>query len=110
MAGRGDEGTVIDYSRSHTLEDWWERRWGGYNSRQSFSPNPEIMFLDELSPVAQQLITQPVAFLGGLASGLLRLNLTQEPVKSWLEQQGAPVVAPSSPNHNGSGPKSITID
>jgi hypothetical protein len=68
------------------------------------------MFLDELSPVAQQLIAQPVAFLGGLASGLLRLNLAQEPVKSWLEQQGATTVTSSSPNHNGSGPKSITID
>ncbi len=69
------------------------------------------MFLDELSPIAQQLLSQPAAFLGGLASGLLRLNMAEDPVKSWLQQQGATLTAaPSSPNHNGSGPKSITID
>ena len=69
------------------------------------------MFLDELSPVAQQLLSHPLAFLGGLTSGLLRLNMAEDPVKSWLQQQGAtPPIPPSPVNQNGSGPKSITID
>lgn len=70
------------------------------------------MFLDELSPLVKDLVQNPVAFLGGLASGLLRLDLNQDPVKSWLEKQGATV--PRSPDDNnkpgGNGPQSISID
>jgi hypothetical protein len=73
------------------------------------------MFLDELSPVAKELVSHPVAFLGGLASGLFRLNLSDDPVKSWLEQQtGASISSPSADgslsNGRGSGPQSISID
>ncbi|MGG6293504.1 hypothetical protein ACQ4M4_03685 [Leptolyngbya sp. AN02str] len=72
------------------------------------------MFLDELSPVARELIGHPVAFLGGFVSGLFRLNLSDDPVKSWLEgQTGASVSSPTSTDsHNGksSGPQSISID
>ncbi|MFM7470970.1 MAG: hypothetical protein LVS60_00590 [Nodosilinea sp. LVE1205-7] len=70
------------------------------------------MFLDELTPIAQQLLGHPVAFLGGFTSGLLRLNLAADPVKSWLHTQG--VTAPTSPgtagDRNGRGPQSISID
>jgi hypothetical protein len=73
------------------------------------------MFLDELTPFVQQLTAHPVAFLGGLTSGLLRLNLADDPVKSWLQNQGAnpSTAAPSSAgasSRNGSGPQSIAID
>ncbi|MFQ4139379.1 hypothetical protein PGN35_023985 [Nodosilinea sp. PGN35] len=72
------------------------------------------MFLDELTPFVQELTAHPVAFLGGLASGLLRLSLADDPVKSWLQNQG---VAPADGNsgtpwgsdRNG-GPQSISID
>ncbi|MBD2230291.1 hypothetical protein [Phormidium tenue] len=72
------------------------------------------MFLDELTPFVQELTAYPVAFLGGLASGLLRLSLSDDPVKSWLQNQGI-----TPPNENGSGwgssdrnggPQSISID
>ncbi len=73
------------------------------------------MFLDELSPLFKELMNSPVAFMGGLASGLLRLNLDQDPVKSWLEKQGA--AADSNHDDNGgsgggssNGPTSISID
>ncbi|MEY2984796.1 MAG: hypothetical protein RLZZ568_1413 [Cyanobacteriota bacterium] len=46
------------------------------------------MFLDELKPVAQELCQQPVAFAGGFVSGVLRLKLTDDPLKSWLQKQG----------------------
>ncbi len=73
------------------------------------------MFLDELTPFVQELTAHPAAFLGGLASGLLRLNLADDPVKSWLNTQGATApgyddASASSNSRNGGGPQSISID
>lgn len=68
------------------------------------------MFFDELTPIFKELTQQPVAFMGGLFSGLLRLNLADEPIKSWLDKQGS-VSSYSTVTHNGkSGPQSISID
>jgi hypothetical protein len=71
------------------------------------------VFLDELTPIFNQATSHPISFLGGLFSGLLRLNLSDDPVKSWLEQQAG--VSPASSttevnNGKGSGPQSISID
>jgi len=71
------------------------------------------MFLEELSPFLQELTRQPVAFVGGFVSGVLRLNLDEDPVKSWLNKQNVTV-----PDHdtdfnnsgNASGPQKISID
>lgn len=72
------------------------------------------MFMDELTPVVRELAGHPIAFLGGFVSGLLRLNLADDPVKNWLEQQaGVTIAQPSASsqtNGNGSGPKQISID
>lgn len=73
------------------------------------------MFVQELSPIFQELVHKPVAFLGGFASGLLRLNLSEDPVRTWLDR-GLGVTVPSSNSpsgdndNNGSGPQSINID
>lgn len=70
--------------------------------------------MDELKPILQELTQEPLAFLGGFVSGLLRLNLHDDPVKTWLEKQGAPMssTAADSQNNNGNsgGPQSITIE
>lgn len=72
--------------------------------------------MDELSPILKELTQYPIAFLGGLASGLFRLNLNEDPVKGWLEQRtGQPLDDSSlndsgSNNGNGSGPQSISIE
>ncbi|HIK44650.1 MAG TPA: hypothetical protein IGR64_07140 [Leptolyngbyaceae cyanobacterium M65_K2018_010] len=72
------------------------------------------MFLDELSPLVRELMGHPAAFLGGVASGLLRLSLGDDPVKSWLTNQG--VTPPgrgtgySANQQNGGGPQTIAID
>lgn len=73
------------------------------------------MSVEELSPILQEMTRNPVAFLGGFAAGVLRLNLAEEPVKTWLSQQG--VAAETSPtpgaktgNSTSSGPQSIAID
>lgn len=46
------------------------------------------MFLEEFKPVAREFCKQPVAFAGGFVSGVLRLKLTDDPLKSWLRKQG----------------------
>ncbi|MDM9382992.1 hypothetical protein QUB80_20055 [Chlorogloeopsis sp. ULAP01] len=72
------------------------------------------MFLTELTPIFNQFTQHPVSFVGGFFSGLLRLNLADDPVKSWLEQQRgySTYTATSSEAHNGkaSGPQSIAIE
>lgn len=72
------------------------------------------MFLDELTPIFKQFSQHPVSFLGGMFSGLLRLNLTDDPVKSWLDQQIGSTTNTSSTaqeqNGKSGGPQSISID
>lgn len=70
--------------------------------------------MDELSPLFNELKDHPVSFLGGFVSGMLRINLADDPVRSWLDKQaGSPSNPPSSGNDsggNGSGPQTINID
>lgn len=69
------------------------------------------MFVDELTPFLRELARQPVAFCGGFFSGVFRLDLTEDPVKSWLNKQGAaPVTDPTVNTTNSKGPQSIEID
>ncbi|WP_250124756.1 hypothetical protein [Chroococcidiopsis sp. CCMEE 29] len=71
------------------------------------------MFVDELSPIFKQFTQHPISFLGGFASGLLRLNLADDPVRSWLDQQLSSTTTTSTTQaHNGKtgGPQSISID
>ncbi len=69
--------------------------------------------MDELTPILKELTQQPVAFLGGFVSGILKLNLNDDPVKTWLEKEGASVSATASDldeTNNNNGPQSITIE
>ncbi|MGB3405577.1 MAG: hypothetical protein WBA77_23040 [Microcoleaceae cyanobacterium] len=69
--------------------------------------------MDELTPILKELSQQPVAFLGGFFSGILKLNLSDDPVKTWLEKEGAAVTTTASAieeTSNSSGPQSITIE
>ena len=68
--------------------------------------------MDELKPILNEFLGQPVAFFGGLVSGFLKLDLQQDPLKGWLEKQGATptTVASSSNNGQNDGPQSISID
>lgn len=72
------------------------------------------MFLDELTPIVKELTHQPVAFLGGLFSGVFRLSLYDDPVKSWLDREAGSTThtSPTTGSGNGrnSGPQSISID
>ncbi|MEM9009189.1 MAG: hypothetical protein AAGE59_37505 [Cyanobacteria bacterium P01_F01_bin.86] len=70
------------------------------------------MFFDELTPVFEAFTRQPVAFLGGVVAGALRLNLNEDPVKSWLAEQN--ITMPGSDddasNSDANGPQKISID
>ncbi|MBD2561255.1 MULTISPECIES: hypothetical protein [Nostoc] len=72
------------------------------------------MFIDELSPIFKEFIQHPVSFVGGFFSGVLRLNLADDPVKSWLDQQirSNSYTSTATDGHNGkaSGPQQISID
>jgi len=72
------------------------------------------MFLNELTPVLKELAQQPIAFLGGFVSGLLRLNLYDDPVKSWIDEQVGSTSSTSPTvednNSKSNGPQSINID
>ena len=70
------------------------------------------MFLDELTPIFKELTQQPIAFMGGFFSGVFRLKLSEDPLKSWLEKQGIATAYTdmSNTSGNGSGPQSISIE
>lgn len=71
------------------------------------------MFVDELTPFVQELFRQPVAFCGGFFSGLFRLDLSEDPVRSWLTKQGAMPVDSAGGGMNSTGtkgPQSIDIE
>jgi hypothetical protein len=65
------------------------------------------MFLEELKPVVTELSKQPIAFMGGFVSGILKLNASEEPLKTWLEKQGNCQVTREPKNK---GPETITIE
>ncbi len=67
--------------------------------------------MDELKPILNEFLGQPVAFFGGLVSGFLKLDLQQDPLKGWLEKQGVTTTASTtSASSSNDGPQSISID
>ncbi|MEY3825511.1 MAG: hypothetical protein RLZZ148_323 [Cyanobacteriota bacterium] len=69
------------------------------------------MFLEELQPLLRELIGQPVAFAGGFVSGILRLKVSEDPLKQWLREQGIiSYSSNSATSDNGNSPQSIAID
>ncbi|MCF2970344.1 hypothetical protein L1047_03930 [Synechococcus sp. Nb3U1] len=61
----------------------------------------------ETNDVWKEFLSHPVPFCGGLLSGLLGLDIKQDPLRSWLESQGLMMEDKSS---SGEGPKSISIE
>ncbi|WP_373541100.1 hypothetical protein [Chamaesiphon sp.] len=69
------------------------------------------MLLNELTPIFKELTKDPAAFCSGFVSGVLRLNLTDDPVKTWLEKQaGFTPTGNQTRSSSQSGPQSIDID
>jgi hypothetical protein len=69
------------------------------------------MFLTELNPIVKEITQQPIAFFSGFFSGVLRLDLAEDPLKSWLKNQGVDAVDFSNKDRdNNNGPQSIDIE
>jgi hypothetical protein len=69
------------------------------------------MLLNELTPIFKELTKEPAAFCSGFISGALRLNLTDDPVKSWLEKQaGFTPTGSQTGSSDRQRPQSIDID
>jgi hypothetical protein len=69
------------------------------------------MFLSELQPLCKELCQQPIAFTGGFVSGILRIKLSSDPLKSWLEKQGVTDFSGAEMQSESSQrPQSIMID
>ncbi|MEA5535788.1 hypothetical protein [Crocosphaera sp. XPORK-15E] len=69
------------------------------------------MFLDELQPIVKEFVQQPLAFTGGIVSGALKLKLSEDPLKGWLQKQGLTNFAyTDNTKDNGSGPQTISIE
>lgn len=67
------------------------------------------MFITELIPIAKELAQQPVAFMGGFVSGVLKLNLSEDPLKQWLSKNGYNYI-PSEISFPSNKPQNIDID
>jgi hypothetical protein len=67
------------------------------------------MFLNELKPIVKELAKEPVAFCSGFVTGLLRLNLNDDPVKTWLAKQGV-TASPNDSQTTDKSPQSIEIE
>ncbi|CAA6666608.1 unnamed protein product [Spirodela intermedia] len=52
------------------------RRSGAVRAQAFFNP------LDD--PIFKEALKEPVAFMGGVFAGLLRLDLKEEPLKDWI--------------------------
>ncbi len=63
--------------------------------------------MNELAPLWESLTRHPLAFVGGLVAGALRLDLQHEPLKSWLQHYNVNTAPLDS---RPTGPQSITID
>ncbi|MEM1368155.1 MAG: hypothetical protein AAGG02_09065 [Cyanobacteria bacterium P01_H01_bin.15] len=71
------------------------------------------MFLQELQPFTKELLSQPLAFLGGFCSGVFKLDPNDDPLRGWLSKQGVATTSSDSTadlTDNGNGPQSITIE
>jgi hypothetical protein len=69
------------------------------------------MFLSEFQPIVKELIQQPIAFTGGFVSGILRLRLSADPLKTWLEKQGVTDFSSADmEDTSNQRPQSISID
>ncbi len=69
------------------------------------------MLFNELTPILKELAKEPVAFCSGFISGVLRLNLTDDPVKTWLEKEaGFTPTSNQTESSKQQGPQSIDID
>ena len=105
-------GVNMMWSRRH--EDWWGSRCAydqacSISSCVFISPRQQLETYDSVSFI---LVQEPVAFLGGLFAGLLRLDLSEDPLKEWVSRtaEAAGVDLEESKEDEEDGPVEIMIE
>ena len=73
------------------------------------------MFLDELTPLFQELLQKPIAFTGGFVSGVLKLDPNNDPVMGWVSKTTGiefpnPMSNKATDNDSSSSPQTIDIE
>ncbi|MBP0019506.1 MAG: hypothetical protein J7647_18385 [Cyanobacteria bacterium SBLK] len=68
------------------------------------------MFFEELLPIGKEFLQNPVAFAGGFLAGALHLNLNEDPLKSWLDEQSDTAANPRDDDRDENKPQSIDIE
>ncbi|GLJ08387.1 hypothetical protein SUGI_0087830 [Cryptomeria japonica] len=74
--GIGLNNLARPYSHGRRLSGLPVRVRGGLRIRSFLNP------IDE--PLVKEALKEPVAFLGGVFAGLLRLDLQEDPLKEWI--------------------------
>ncbi|KAG4997683.1 hypothetical protein AAZX31_10G164300 [Glycine max] len=69
--------TIIGGGMSRSIFGTGKRN-GNRNEVKAFFFNPEQ------DPIVKEALKEPVAFLGGMFAGILRLDLNEEPLKEWV--------------------------
>ncbi|CAA0820987.1 UPF0426 protein - chloroplastic [Striga hermonthica] len=73
-------GKRLVFSSGNSLVAGSLVRTRGLGPVMAFFPNP----IQE--PILKEALKEPVAFVGGIFAGLLRLNLNEEPLKEWVSR------------------------
>lgn len=60
------------------------QRRSAVKARSAKVPDSLVQRVDD--PIARAALKEPLAFWGGVVAGILRVNLDEEPLKSWVEQ------------------------
>ncbi|GLU12790.1 hypothetical protein SLE2022_294490 [Rubroshorea leprosula] len=58
----------------------------GNGNRKSKGMVKAFFFNPSEEPILQQALKEPVAFMGGMFAGLLRLDLNDDPLKEWVSR------------------------
>ncbi|KAI3454271.1 hypothetical protein Pfo_010934 [Paulownia fortunei] len=70
-------GKRLIFSSGYSFRSDSNAKVGGFEVR-AFFPNPTQ------EPILKEALKEPVAFVGGIFAGLLRLDLNEEPLKEWV--------------------------
>ncbi|CAK9195651.1 unnamed protein product [Sphagnum troendelagicum] len=78
----------------------------------TFGVTPSLLSKDD--PILKEVLKEPIAFLGGVFAGLLRLDLNEEPLREWVartsEAAGLDLSESPSADNDDSIPEDIQID
>ncbi|KAJ6766853.1 hypothetical protein OIU79_022761 [Salix purpurea] len=74
--------------RETTLPSWLNRSISSEHNKQGLNVvrvvRASCLFNPTNEPILKDALKEPVAFMGGMFAGLLRLDLKEDPLKEWV--------------------------